>query len=143
MGIVCSLNLAWPHCSRKRRSGDIRAHKYGYQVPDRTTLYIQICPDLAWQDTKRQTSSDSVPFHAPASYYLTGPVTLHSIFHPFIFTIPLSPESRQAHHKCRRFSQGEICMHIKHIGTFNVSIFWALNVRKTAALTFYLIGFIC
>lgn len=95
--------------------GDTCVHKFGYQAPDRTTLHIQMCLDWPWQVTKRQTSSDSVPFHAPASYYLTAPLTLHALYFPFIHFYNPSFPREQAHHQSWRFSQGKACMHIKHI----------------------------
>lgn len=94
-------------CWRKRSRGDTCVHKFGYQAPDRTTLHIQMCLDWPWQVTKRQTSSDSVHFHAPASYYLTAPLTLHALYFPFIHFYNPSFPREQAHHQSWRFSQGK------------------------------------
>lgn len=119
-------------CWRKRSPGDICVHKYGYQAPDRTPLHIQMCLDWPWQFTKRQTSSDSVPFHAPASYYLTAPLTLRALYFPSIHFYNPSFPREQAHHQSWRFSQGTIRMHIKYIDVLFCNFSFVTSVfRRT------------
>ncbi len=104
-------------CWRKRSPGDMCVYKHEYQAPDRTTLHIQMCLDWPWQVTKRQTSSDSVPFHAPASYYLTAPLTLRALYFPSIHFYNPSFPREQAPHQSWRFSQGETRI-LSNISTF-------------------------
>ncbi len=122
-------------CWRKRSPGDMCVYKHDYQAPDRTTLHIQMCLDWPWQVTKRQTSSDSVPFHAPASYYLTAPLTLFPI-HSFLQS--LFPKRAGTSPILKILSRRNTDL-IKHIDVLfsNFSFLFSVSRDRTCSPAYY------